>query len=715
MTFPNKPAVALTLVLFVECSLASEWVQVSKASENADIIVGAKPLYYVHENSGSTHSIYYDKDSRKIIWRVSSQMGEESFYMILPEFVRMIDTLAIKEGQIYIGGTTTDDKWFVIALSSHGQILWTQYGSESDSSGIPSLIHFFKLDISDDPEVLHAIGEANESVIQLAFDKANGRYFNGLPGGSKRKLLSLNATNESENLGPYGPRENFDTFATAWGVVGGLTLITGAIFFFKNQWTNLKERVEKIIDDEKTRRAIEKKLFMDIHRFKPGNLFLNGPGSITILQPMQPRDSEDTNIGHQEKLIYQVLANEAKVRELFNAVTEGNEEKVISLITEHPELINESDGDGNTVLHYVAALGLPTLAPFLLQHGANPEILNNDGLSPLLIATKRDFTYLVELFIDWTLNISNEDVSSLFHLAVANRDGGSLLKALIRRRLHERLRFQGFNAWKRALNPFQEQLYNSQGENGSTLLHEAVITGNIDAVTIILDGNLVNINATDDIGNTALHFAVAATSGTDQEQESIVSILISHHIDINAQNVYGYTALHRASQRRQLSTISTLLDNEADPNIATEDGDTALVLACERMDSTQGKKEKEDIKDIIDKLAKETKAFVGRNKRTALHALAAMRASGEVIDNVCKINSHMSAHINAQDADGNTALHIAIKNKRLDAISKLVKQGATADIKNNNGETATTLAGKYGSSSYLDRQFNTYSNMAASP
>ena len=85
-------------------------------------------------------------------------------------------------------------------------------------------------------------------------------------------------------------------------------------------------------------------------------------------------------------------------------------------------------------------------------------------------------------------------------------------------------------------------------------------------------------NAQDD-GYTALMFAAI------QCQAESVSLLMDNGADANiADTGDGGTALMFAASRGCLETVSTLLDNGADANIVSKDGMTALKFATRTAD-----------------------------------------------------------------------------------------------------------------------------------
>ena len=59
---------------------------------------------------------------------------------------------------------------------------------------------------------------------------------------------------------------------------------------------------------------------------------------------------------------------------------------------------------------------------------------------------------------------------------------------------------------------------------------------------------------------------------TGAGQNNVVTYLIERGCDVNAVNLLGDTALHRAVWRSQLSTVRILLENDVDPSIVNRQG-----------------------------------------------------------------------------------------------------------------------------------------------
>lgn len=81
----------------------------------------------------------------------------------------------------------------------------------------------------------------------------------------------------------------------------------------------------------------------------------------------------------------------------------------------------------------------------------------------------------------------------------------------------------------------------------------------------------VNINATDEDGETALMEAADSRRGTEA-----VRVLIANGANVNLADEDGETALMRAADEGNSATVQLLLQAGANPNARDDDGETAL-------------------------------------------------------------------------------------------------------------------------------------------
>ncbi len=166
------------------------------------------------------------------------------------------------------------------------------------------------------------------------------------------------------------------------------------------------------------------------------------------------------------------------------------------------------------------------------------------------------------------------------------------------------------------------------------LLFEGARQGNLKKVKYALD-NYAEVNATDDHGETALHFA----SGWGRTE--IVRLLLEKGVDVNASDDDNITALHLASEYGHTEVVRLLLDAGAD----------------------------KDMKDFEDK--------------TAFHWAS---SNGHI--EIVKMLLNRDTQVNAKDQYGDTALYMASFYGRTEVVKFLLRYGADLNVKNKNGRTA---------------------------
>lgn len=111
-------------------------------------------------------------------------------------------------------------------------------------------------------------------------------------------------------------------------------------------------------------------------------------------------------------------------------------------------------------------------------------------------------------------------------------------------------------------------------KNGKTLLHHAVLLGNIDLVKYLIAKG-TNLNSKDDLEWTPLHYAVQI------HNLSIVELLLAAGANSNEVDSYGNTVLWRAvfESKGRGEIISLLLRNNANPKLENNKGISPYKLA----------------------------------------------------------------------------------------------------------------------------------------
>jgi ankyrin repeat protein len=190
----------------------------------------------------------------------------------------------------------------------------------------------------------------------------------------------------------------------------------------------------------------------------------------------------------------------------------------------------------------------------------------------------------------------------------------------------------------------QEEIgINNSDENGETPLFLAIRANNVNAVRCLLEKGA---DPTRRNNNGLTPFQVATIQPEDNVD--ILDLLLANDkVDINDGGKSGYTLLHLAMATSDVTTVRFLLSKGANPNVADQNGATPLHVAAYCADTT-------DVLGLI--LEKK-----------------------EVV-------------INRLDNDGQTALHYAVRGKRVNNVGYLLENGADRTICDKKGNTPFQVA-----------------------
>ncbi len=167
---------------------------------------------------------------------------------------------------------------------------------------------------------------------------------------------------------------------------------------------------------------------------------------------------------------------------------------------------------------------------------------------------------------------------------------------------------------------------------------EAAQSGNLTAVSNLLNSNPSSAKATDERGFTPLHYAAT---------KEIAEALVDKGADLNAQSkTNGWTPLHRACYSNNPDVALFLIDKGANVNIKDKIQNPPLHYAAGWCDDVS--------------------------------VLSAMLAKG--------------ADINATDKAGWSALHHAVYSRKLPAVELLAAKGANVNIRDKFGDTPLDIA-----------------------
>lgn len=181
--------------------------------------------------------------------------------------------------------------------------------------------------------------------------------------------------------------------------------------------------------------------------------------------------------------------------------------------------VNQTRDDGKTALMFASRAGRADLVNALINAGAQVNLRNRNGGTALMYASTLDAT--------------------------------QILKTL----LHH------------GASP------DAQAVNGWTPLMVACVKGNLEVIKLLLKSG-GNVNVADIYGWTPLMRAV------DRNRIEVVKLLLEiQPVDVNAANDQGITALHFAAEKGYLSIAQLLVKSGADPNKKDVNGRTPMMVA----------------------------------------------------------------------------------------------------------------------------------------
>jgi len=163
-------------------------------------------------------------------------------------------------------------------------------------------------------------------------------------------------------------------------------------------------------------------------------------------------------------------------------------------------------------------------------------------------------------------------------------------------------------------------------------------------------------------------------------------------VQINAKNTEGKTALHMAAEKGNNKILNFLLDNEADPNIRTDEGFSALCLAASQgFDGTV-------VLLLNCTPPPDTEASDSKSGRTAL-LWAAEKCHAHTVQKLIE----KGADIEAVARTGETALMLACDLNKQDVVKVLLEVGkARPNIADAKGNTALARAKQHGSAMMIN-------------
>jgi ankyrin repeat protein len=362
-------------------------------------------------------------------------------------------------------------------------------------------------------------------------------------------------------------------------------------------------------------------------RVNPGQLWgvrIKGPGETkwrlkvdpetrktleVLLQKASPGDGPDSSTGKPPS------PSDILPRSVYLATKFGPLSDITAFLDGGGD-IQARTAEGKTLLHGATKTGKVEIIQFLLERGANPNVPDQNGWTPIQNAIREhDFSSLRVLLKGGSNSDHQIQLSSAVRYAVGqgdteavrillegggranarNPNGETLLQ--LTKRLKNATEMKTllieFGASEQHSREWQELVSDlrlgkqqkalsflrehSNAEELRELLFAAAATGNSIVVQYTLRKGM-NASSIDDSGQTALH--IAALYG----QNDTLQILLDNGANPNFRSKDGATPLAVSARSGQVSAVERLLNSGADPNIPTLNGKSPYQLALSRID-----------------------------------------------------------------------------------------------------------------------------------
>jgi len=248
-----------------------------------------------------------------------------------------------------------------------------------------------------------------------------------------------------------------------------------------------------------------------------------------------------------DKKLIQAVRSPTRSKELIEKLLNNDEDIDIN----QQEEITES-----STLHFASFYNCLPIVKLLVSKGANLNLINKSGLTPLMWAIEKGHTAIAKFLLSSGADITISDTQGFTALHKAVLNGNTeVLSAII--------------SASKNVSEFKINAFSGQG---LTALHQAAYHGNIRALRILCDhGADVNLAATNK--TTALHMAAS------RNQTEVVRVLLEYNANFDAQDAHIRTPLHYACIFGHSEVAQILHDAGASHSVADFQNQSPLSIS----------------------------------------------------------------------------------------------------------------------------------------
>ncbi|GFG22243.1 isoform 4 of ankyrin-2 [Aspergillus udagawae] len=351
------------------------------------------------------------------------------------------------------------------------------------------------------------------------------------------------------------------------------------------------------------------------------------------------------------------VANRQGLTALHSAIGTAYDEATVPLLIktrsdmDYPNVIT-----GDTALHIAVELKRQRIVLFLLEKGANTNVLNKKGLTPLQLAAKTDNCEALSVLLERGAKVEARSMLGSRALHLAASEGNWIAFDILL------IGGADINAWS---------------DNGESLLHEQSRKASDTAIATHLLEHGANLETRTSQGYTPLQ--CAAMSGN----KAMFFFLLARGAKVDVETPKGESFLHITSPSNQdcLDIIESLLESGLNAKATCSNGWTPLhqtVFMGTGAPDIEFDKTSEYIKLLLSHGADINAAALSATGETPLHlaTIAPMPRPSLV-----SLLVNLGASVNSMTHEGKTPLHLAAAQGCESIFRALLDAGADTKIK----------------------------------
>ena len=276
---------------------------------------------------------------------------------------------------------------------------------------------------------------------------------------------------------------------------------------------------------------------------------------------------------------------------LLAAATLGNVDAVERLLSLGADVNKQNAYTRDTAILRSVYGGYDEISRLLVYADADLNLPNNYRQTPMGLAVEKQNGYLIDLFLTNGVH--------------AGLDADTLLRASAQKN------YVGVLAMlKGGVSP------NVKNAPGNTPLIISASLGDTQSVRTLL-AYRADVNAVNNDGNTAMLYA-ARYNHPETVLALLAPLTMQYRADVNIQNKKGETALYWAAMKGYAPVVKILLANDADKNLKTTSGQTALDVAK--------KYNRKEVIKLLEMNTDQVKDLFNRDRESKMAAQAAADA-----------------------------------------------------------------------------------------